>query len=124
MKHVLAFAWLLALLASAYGQNTAPSDADPKTAESGKTDPANPTFAEPVEVTNGGEAFRNLIYPTPVLQDMNGDGTPELVVGDLRGHVWICRKPSADGETTLSDVEWTRLEHAQAAGKALKLQNW
>ena len=119
MKHVLPLIWLLALMTSAFAQETAPADTDAT-----KAAPAKPTFAAPVEVTNGNEAFRGLIYPTPVLQDVTGDGTPELIVGDLRGQVWICRKPAAEGETQLSDTEWTKMEQAQAAGKPLKLQNW
>ena len=76
-------------------------------------------FDAPVQLTAAGDPIDSLIYPTPVLQDMDGDGKRELVLGDLRGFLYQCA-PESPG----SDVAWTKMENFQADGKPLKLHNW
>ena len=74
-------------------------------------------FADPVRITAGDTLLgQGRYYPSPVLHDLNGDGTLEILVGDLRGAVTVAR----------------RAEHAVGVeepllgrdGKALKFQNW
>ncbi|MGE0434982.1 MAG: hypothetical protein AB7S36_22185 [Planctomycetota bacterium] len=109
------------LTATAYAQ-PATTDATPPAAA-----PAAPaTFAAPVPVTNGDDNFSKLLYPTPVLQDVDGDGVRELVVGDLRGYLYVCDTPpataTADGKP--ADVAWTAMANMQCNGKPIKLNNW
>ena len=56
-----------------------------------------PTFAPPVRI-KAGDAFlgQKRLYPSPVFHDMNGDGLPDLVVGDLPGRLTVAlRKAGA-----------------------------
>ena len=76
-------------------------------------------FAAPEVVTVGGKSLKDKIYPTPVLQDLDGDGIRELVIGDLWGNLFFA-KPMADA----NDVTWSALRKFQADGKPLKLNNW
>ena len=52
-----------------------------------------PTFAPPV-LMKAGDAYlcENRLYPSPVFQDMNGDGRADIVVGDLRGHLTVAHR--------------------------------
>lgn len=77
---------------------------------------ADATFDDPVEVLAGDEKIK-LIYPTPVLQDLDGDGTRELVLGDLRGQLLSCEA----GDT---DTNWKAKVTFETNGKPLKLNNW
>ena len=55
-------------------------------------------------------------YPSPVLHDVDGDGTPEILVGDLMGRVTVARRGenAVGGETPLKGAD----------GKPLKFHNW
>ena len=79
-------------------------------------DDASSQFDAPVELAAGGNKFEKVIYPTPVLYDIDQDEQRELVIGDLIGNVWSC-EPAADGA-------WAKAEHVKAEGKPLKLNNW
>lgn len=77
-------------------------------------------FAAPELITAGDTTFEKIIYPTPVLQDIDLDGDRELVIGDLIGNLWSC-DPLSAGE----DAGWARMEAVTAAnGKPIKLNNW
>jgi hypothetical protein len=76
-------------------------------------------FGPPEEVTAGGAAISEYLYPTPALFDVDGDDARELVIGDLFGHLRVC-EPAANGR----DVAWGAAEHLQSDGKPLKLNNW
>jgi hypothetical protein len=80
---------------------------------------AQARFGPPEQVTAGGAAISEYLYPTPVLFDVDGDAARELVIGDLFGHLRVCER-GANG----NDVEWGAAEHMQADGKPLKLNNW
>lgn len=79
------------------------------------------TFAAPVRLTAGDKLMgENRLYPSPVLQDMNGDGLADIVIGDLFGKVTVAHRVAGEGpakfsaETTLNNFE----------GKELKFKNW
>jgi hypothetical protein len=76
-------------------------------------------FDAPVQLTCAGDPIDSLIYPTPVLQDLDSDGKRELVLGDLRGFLYHS-KPESPG----SDLAWTSLEKFQSGAEPLKLHNW
>lgn len=54
-------------------------------------------FAPPMRVKAGDRLLgEKRLYPSPVLQDMNGDGHADLVIGDLRGKITVAlRQPGA-----------------------------
>jgi hypothetical protein len=79
------------------------------------------TFAPPVRLKAGDKFMgEGRLYPSPVFHDVNGDGLPDVVVGDLPGFLTVAlRLPGADPtafgpETNLKDFE----------GKDLKSHNW
>ncbi|MHC4223682.1 MAG: hypothetical protein ACYSX0_06075 [Planctomycetota bacterium] len=78
-------------------------------------------FAAPKRI-RAGDTFlgEGRLYPSPVLHDVDGDGLPDLVVGDLFGKVTVAHRlaaksPVAFGvEKPLNDRD----------GKPLKFHNW
>lgn len=78
-------------------------------------------FDEPVRL-KAGDAFMGdkRLYPSPVVHDVDGDGVPDVVVGDLRGLLTV-----APGERTASGIRFGAekpiLDHE---GKDLKFHNW
>jgi len=79
------------------------------------------TFAPPVRLKAGDKFVGEKRYfPSPVFHDMNGDGTLDIVVGDLMGKLTIAlRKPGPgpiafEAETSLKAVD----------GQDLKFHNW
>lgn len=79
--------------------------------------PAKPTFDPLVELTAGGAPITEMMYPSPTLYDIDGDGARELVIGDIFGHVRIA-KPGA------SATEWSALSKLHTDDEILKLNNW
>lgn len=74
-------------------------------------------LAPPVEWTADGKPMRGIYYPSPTLHDIDGDGTRELVIGDLRGYIQVA-KPDGNGG-------WGPLEKLNAGNsKPIKLNNW
>ncbi|HEX6813450.1 MAG TPA: hypothetical protein VF384_17660 [Planctomycetota bacterium] len=79
------------------------------------------TFAPPVRL-KAGEKFvgEQRYFPSPVFHDMNGDGSLDIVVGDLVGKLTVALRRPGDGpiafeaETTLKAAD----------GKDLKFHNW
>jgi len=78
-------------------------------------------FADPVRVMAGSEPMgAGMIYPSPVLYDIDGDKQVELVVGDLMGYVHIAEKLAGD-----DPAAWAELVKLQSAeGKDIKFSNW
>jgi len=74
-------------------------------------------FAAPRRIA-AGEAIvgAGRLYPSPVLQDMNGDGALDIVVGDLVGNVTVALRTDAGfaAEKPLLDRD----------GKPLRFHNW
>ncbi|MEL6714422.1 MAG: hypothetical protein AAFP86_11650 [Planctomycetota bacterium] len=85
-------------------------------------DPADapPTrFADPVPLTAGGAPLEGLVYPSPALMDLDGDGREELVLGDLWGHLWSA-SPLKSGDVTA----FGERAQVQCGPEPLKLNNW
>ncbi len=79
------------------------------------------TFAPPLRVKAGDLLLgEKRLYPSPVLQDMNGDGRADLVIGDLRGKITVAlRQPGAGLPQFAVD---TALKGRD--GKDLDFANW
>ncbi len=78
-------------------------------------------FAPPVRLSAGDKLLgAHRLFPSPVFHDMNGDGLPDLVVGDLIGKLSVAlRVPGADPRAFAPETE------LQAAdGKAIDFHNW
>ena len=82
-------------------------------------DEVEPRFEAPVVITVGGEPINDLLYPTPVLQDLDGDGRNEMVIGDLIGNFWVSERDAEGGLGA-----WTTLGNLEANGAPLRLNNW
>lgn len=78
-----------------------------------------PRFADPIPFTTAGAPFEGMIYPSPALHDLDGDGKKELYLGDLWGHVWAASPASAEDVTAFG--EHKKLERGE---EPLKLNNW
>jgi hypothetical protein len=60
-----------------------------------------------------------LLYPSPVLLDIDGDKQAELVVGDLWGKLRVYKSVGKRG-----DLTWDTGKVLQAQGKDLVVPNW
>jgi hypothetical protein len=77
-----------------------------------------PTFAPPQRLKVGDKFLgAGRYYPSPVWHDVDGDGKPEIVVGDLIGKVTV-----ASGKAGLSLAAETPM--LKQDGKPLKFSNW
>ena len=78
--------------------------------------PERGLFDAPVEVKAGGKTFEQTVYPSPVVFDLDDDGTDELFIGDLFGFIQIV-EPDGDG--------WGRATKMKdKGGNDLKFDNW
>jgi hypothetical protein len=77
----------------------------------------SPQWAPPIRLMAGDQFLGGgRLYPSPVWHDLDGDGTADLVVGDLRGHLTVAKrngKGYAKEEKVLG-----------ADGKIVDLKNW
>ena len=80
-------------------------------------------FAAPERLLADGRpinAEEGMLYPSPVLFDVDGDGQDELVCGDLWGHLWVHESAAEAGEPA-----WLAPEKLKSAdGEVLKVPNW
>ena len=85
------------------------------------TETLAPTFAAPVRI-QAGEGFlgQGRLYPSPVFQDMNGDGLLDLVVGDLRGLLTKAHRIPGEGPPRF-EKDVALLDDQ---GGPLKFDNW
>lgn len=77
-------------------------------------------FAAPKRIL-AGDAFlgEGRMYPSPVLFDVDGDGLPDIVLGDLPGRVIFA--PRIAGETVAFGAEKPLPDRDK---KPLKFHNW
>ncbi|MFO1078170.1 MAG: hypothetical protein U1E73_10660 [Planctomycetota bacterium] len=80
-----------------------------------------PTFAPPVRVMAGDKMLgQGRLYPSPVLHDVNGDGLPDIVVGDLPGRLtFALRKPGTGAPVFAAEQDMLG-----ADGKQIDFANW
>lgn len=99
------------------------ANAAPQAAAASKAAEQEPaaTFAAPVRVLAGSELMGvERLYPSPVLQDMNGDGRADIVLGDLWGAITVAPRLAAEGAPAWGpDAPLTARD-----GKNLKFSNW
>jgi len=79
-------------------------------------------FDPPVRLTSDGAPVNQaekLLYPSPVLLDLNGDKQKVLVVGDLWGKLRVYQPTGKRG-----DLNWGTGKNLQADGKDLVVPNW
>ena len=80
-----------------------------------------PQFAVPVRLDAGGKGLgENRLYPSPVFHDVDRDGLPDLVVGDLRGKITVALRMKGDGPVRYA----AETKMLAADGKELDFQNW
>ena len=74
-------------------------------------------FSEPKLLRAGAEEMgSNCLYPSPALIDLDGDGVREMVIGGLRGYLWVSRRTKKG---------WGPEVKLKAAdGRDLKFSNW
>jgi hypothetical protein len=78
-------------------------------------------FAEPVLLTAGDKPLgRGVLYPSPLLFDVDGDGQREMLLGDLAGRLHVARKLPGDDPLAWSETELFK----GADGEILKFSNW
>lgn len=82
-----------------------------------QTDSSGPRFADPVRL-KAGDAFlgANRLYPSPALHDVDRDGIPDLLIGDLPGRVTWARR---EGQAFHAETKFLGKD-----GKPLKFNNW
>jgi hypothetical protein len=80
-----------------------------------------PKFAPPVRLKAGDKFLGfNRYFPSPVLHDVNGDGLPDIVVGDLFGRLTVAlRQPGAG-----APVFGAETKLLAADGQPLDFHNW
>lgn len=83
--------------------------------------PPSPTFAEPVRLKAGDKFLgENRWFPSPVFQDMNGDGRADVVVGDLAGRLTVALREAGDGPPAYA----AETKQMALDGKLLDFHNW
>jgi len=79
-------------------------------------------FKSPVRLEAGDNFLgQKRLYPSPVLHDMDGDGLPDIVVGDLWGKVTVATGlAGSDGKVSFAQEKAAQ----NRDGKPLKFNNW
>ena len=78
-------------------------------------------FAEPVLLSSGAKPMgRGILYPSPHMYDVDGDGRSEILLGDLAGRLHVAEKLPGD-----DPLAWSESEPLKGAdGEILKFHNW
>lgn len=107
-EFIVSPAFFLPLLLAATA-NTTPDGAPP------------PILSEPVLLTVAGSPLAgSRLFPSPAAHDFDGDGRPELAIGDLWGRITIAHR-TAGGTAT----EWSDQGPLLGRdGKQLDFSNW
>ena len=102
----------------ALAQSTTAPEANAADASAAK---ATAKFAAPEMLMAAGAPMGDgLLYPSPELRDMNGDGHADIVIGDLWGNLRIATSQT-DGDT----ISYSKLAKLKASdGTELKFENW
>lgn len=79
-----------------------------------------PEFAAPVRLKAGDKLLgEGRLFPSPVYQDVNGDGLRDVVVGDLVGHLTVALREPGAAAKFMAETEMLG-----ADGKAIDFHNW
>ena len=79
-----------------------------------------PTFAPPVRIQVAGKWLgEGRLYPSPVLHDHDRDGLPDLVIGDLRGHLTVARRQPGNAAAWAAETQVMAND-----GRLLDFHNW
>ena len=78
-------------------------------------------FAPPVRL-KAGDAYLGAkrILPSPAVHDVNTDGTPDVVIGDLHGNLTVANGGKKDGALVLGPETPMLMKD----GEKLKFHNW
>lgn len=85
----------------------------------GPSDAGAAEFAPPVQLTAGGKNHTGIMYPSPALHDVDGDGARELLIGEIFGTITIS-DPLEGGPSSA----WTKARPMKVGGEPIKLNNW
>jgi len=81
-------------------------------------------FAQPELLRVDGQPMNadgKMMYPSPVVFDIDGDGNDELVIGTIFGAVYACENSNKGP----GDPQWQAPQSVNTDdGKPLKLNNW
>jgi len=107
------------LFAQDEGEKAAPASA------AAVTLPTSEHFMAPRMVMLGDEPLNsstNQMYPSPAIYDIDGDGKPNLVVGDIRGRLFYYANQNQSGT---GEPVWTApIQLTQHDGEAVSVPNW
>ncbi len=76
-------------------------------------------FHAPVQITSNGKPHEGILYPSPTVFDVDGDGADELLIGEIFGSISV--SDSAEGEDSLA---WGKAKKMTSGGEPIKLNNW
>lgn len=74
-------------------------------------------FETPVELTTEGQPFKGILYPSPVIYDIDRDGKKELAIGDLWGRIRVA-------EFGADRHSFGPASNLKVNDEVLKLNNW
>ena len=86
-----------------------------------KVAPTASVFEPPVRLMSEKEYLGSgRLFPSPVAHDLDGDGVPEIYLGDLPGRITVTRRATVDGSVT-----WGATRPLEgASGQPLDFSNW